>query len=199
MTRRQAKKILAIDLEMTCDEPEKKDMIKEIIQIGLVEIDPRALVITRRFSALVRPRKLAAVSPFCSSLTGVTAREIRLHGRPWKEVSSTVANAFGPGGKTVIAWGSDDEIIAKACVENEIANPFADARYIDLGRTFRLLFGAEDGKGAIGLDDALRRLSIPWPGRAHDALVDAEATALVWIEISKRLRVSETTMTDDDA
>ena len=147
------------------------------------------MTITRRTSYLVRPRNWAGITPFCTTLTGITVEQVKAKGRPWPEVARTIINVFGPGAKVVVGWGRDDVDIAVACEAYGIDNPLmgGGGGYLNIASVIRILLGA-DRSGKMGLAEAMVALGLEWPGRQHDALVDAEATAMVWIAMAKAMR-----------
>jgi len=59
--------------------------------------------------------------------------------------------------------------------------------YNDKYGLFRMLI-ANPCSSKMGLEDAMDCLGLAWPGRQHDALVDATATAMVWREMAIRMR-----------
>jgi inhibitor of KinA sporulation pathway (predicted exonuclease) len=179
-------RILAIDLELTCDEPTPPDWKAEIIQLGVVELDTVSLEIGRTADWLARPRNWDGITPFCTSLTGITRDAVKDKGRPWPEVAATFRNTFGPANKVVLGWGRDDIDIAATCADYSIADPMAGCDYVNVAQLYRMLMGS--GSAKVGLEDAMDNLSLQWPGRQHDALVDARATAIVWAAMARRLR-----------
>lgn len=179
-------KALLIDLEMTCWEGGvvPPGMRREVLEIGLVEIDTKEMVIAREGSWLVRPIA-SEVTPYCSALTGITPEEVARDGRPLREVLRTIANEFGPARKSLLAWGDDWSPIEIDCRHQDCQNPFPRDAFLNVGHVASLLWS---GSGRLGLDDARVALGKPdVPGR-HRALPDARATAEVVIEMSRLVR-----------
>src|SRR5690606_36827435 len=68
--------LLVIDLEATCwqgDPP--PGMQSEVIEVGIAELDTRALEITRAEAIFVRPQH-SEVSPFCTRLTSIAPEHV---------------------------------------------------------------------------------------------------------------------------
>lgn len=177
---------LVIDLELTCwaEGVPPPGQRREILEIGLVEIDTQDLVIRREGSWLVRP-VASAVTPYCTELTGITAEEVAKEGRPLDEVLRSVANEFGPARKSLLAWGDDWHAIDEDCRALGCENPFPRDASLNIGRVGSLLWsgsarmGLDEARNALGLDDV--------PGR-HRALADARAAAQVVLEMSRLAR-----------
>ena len=187
MARLRHDRILAVDTEWTCwegDPPPGQE--REIIEIGIVEADPRSLEILREGRFLVRPA-LSEVSAYCTALTGLTAAELRRDGRPLREVMRSIQKAFGPGAKPWLAWGDDRTGIAQACRRLGADDPFANAGFMDLGLHYAMLTGAERRPG---LSAALAALGLDPEGPAHAAVADARNALRVHAELAARTRAS---------
>jgi len=179
---------LYIDLELSCwlgHPPDGLD--NNIIQIGLVEADLITLSISRRKAYYIKPAQFE-ISKYCTELTGITHQHIIKYGRPLTEVMTSIQNEYGPKNKMCFAWGNDNNSIQNECLQNNIANPFGRT-IIDLGTLFRGTFLM---KNRMKLKDALTFLGLPFEGTAHDALVDAENTAKLHLEMIRRLRGTQT-------
>jgi 3'-5' exoribonuclease 1 len=185
--RYRTDRLLSLDLELTCDDPSPQGWKAEIIQLGVVELDTVKLAITRSASYLVRPTDWNGITPFCTKLTGISKDSVKRQGRPFPEALATFRRTFGPGAKTIIGWGRDEVDIANACAMHGIPNPLEAGSYINIASVFRMLIG-HPHNARMGLEDAMECLGLAWPGRQHDALVDATATAMVWCQIAQRVR-----------
>src|SRR5690349_3541102 len=87
-------RMLCIDVEMTCWEggaPEGE--VSELIAIGVVDLRTDDLEIKRAQQFLVRPQ-FSTISPFCSTLTGITPKEAEA-APLLPEVLRTVRKKFG--------------------------------------------------------------------------------------------------------
>jgi inhibitor of KinA sporulation pathway (predicted exonuclease) len=185
MARLRHDRLLAVDTEWTCWEGEPPPgQEREIVEIGIVEADPRSMEILREGRFLVRPA-LSSVSAYCTDLTGLTQDELRRHGRPLAEVMRTLAKAFGPGSKPWLAWGDDRGGIVRACARLGADNPFPDAGFMDLGLHYAMLSGARE---RTSLASALSALGLEPEGRAHTAVADARNALRIQMELSCRMR-----------
>lgn len=180
-------RLLCIDLELTCwvDEP-PIGMRREIIEIGIVEADPRSLEILREDRYLVRPR--SEVSAYCTALTGLTDSELRRNGRPLVEVLRTLVSAYGTQRKATLAWGSDWSAIERDCTAAGIPNPFPGPAAINLGQVYMLMTGATQRPSVAR---ALEELGLEFDGRPHGALVDARNTIAIYREMALRMRMPQ--------
>lgn len=178
---------LAIDLENTCwDGPPPPGMRPEIIQIGLVEVDFANLRLGREARLHVRPVR-SEVSEYCTALTGITPETVRREGRPFAEVLRGIAKAYGPRGKSLLAWGTDWFEIEARCREEGCENPFPPEGSINLGQAFGLLHGAGS---RLGMYAALAAAGIDPVGRRHDGLDDARNLARLVLHHAEVLRTS---------
>lgn len=178
-------RILFVDLELTCwtGAPPPGET-SEIIEIGLAEVDPAALAVTRSGRFLVRP-PTSTVSDFCAELTGITQDDLRRHGRPLPEVFGSLRKDWGPGRKAWYAWGADrillDQAIARGDAEG---HPFSPG-FFDLAQMYASLRGCSE---RVSLEDALTREGLAPEGRRHSAEGDAVDAARVWMRLAACLR-----------
>ena len=180
-------KALFLDLELTCWGPgidPPFGMKSEIIQVGIVETDLVDLKITRDAVYYVKPNNYE-ISDFCTSLTGITAQDIKLKGRPFYEICNRITKDFGPKNKITYAWGSDNDCIVETCDRVHIKNPWGKMGIWDLGLIFRSSFLL---KRRFNLEYALEYLGLDFEGKAHDAKVDARNTARLHLEMVRRMR-----------
>jgi len=174
-------RILCIDVEMTCWEGEPPvGEVSEMIALGIVDLKTDDLEIRREKLFLIRPQ-FSAISPFCSTLTGITPKEAEA-APPLVEVLQTVRKSFGQ--RDWCAWGRDDELIRESCARAEVEFPFPGL-FHDLAAQVRLLLGLTYRPG---LDEALARFGLDFEGQAHDALADARNLARLFMEVARRLR-----------
>ena len=179
-------RVLVIDLELTCWEGDAvpPGQRREIVEIGLVEIDMKDLAIRRESSWLVRPMA-SSVTPYCTSLTGITPEEVASGGRRLGEVLRSIANEFGPTRKPLLAWGDDWHAIDEDCRAAGCANPFPQEAFLNIGRVGSLLWS---GNARLGLDEARVTLDLPEIQGRHRALPDARATADLVIAMARLVR-----------
>jgi inhibitor of KinA sporulation pathway (predicted exonuclease) len=174
-------RILCIDVEMTCWEgAPPAGEVSEMIALGIVDLRTDDLEIRRAQQFLIRPQ-FSTISPFCSTLTGITPKEA--DAAPLlPEVLRSVRKNFGQS--DWCAWGRDDELIRDSCARAGAELPFPGL-FHDLSAQVRLLLGLTYRPG---LDEALARFNLDFEGPAHDALVDARNLARLYMEIARRLR-----------
>src|SRR5688572_30481137 len=174
-------RVLCIDVEMTCWEGEPPaGEVSEMIALGIVDLKTDDLEIRRAQQFLIRPQ-FSTISPFCSTLTGITPSE-GAAAPPLAEVMRTVRKTFGQS--DWCAWGRDDELIRESCARAEAEFPFPGL-FHDLAAQVRLLLGLTY---RLSLDEALARFNLDFEGQAHDALADARNLARLFMEVARRLR-----------
>ena len=174
-------RLLCIDVEMTCWEGAPPDgEVPEMIALGIVEVKSDDLAIQREKLFLIRPQ-LSTISPFCSTLTGITPNEGGA-APPLAQVIRSVRKQFGQ--RDWCAWGRDDELIRESCDRAGAEFPFPGL-FHDLAAQVRLLLGLTYRPG---LDEALARFGLDFEGQPHDALADARNLALLFMEVARRLR-----------
>lgn len=180
-------RLLCVDLELTCweDEPPAGER-SEILEIAIVEIDNKALTITRQESFLCKP-KVSSISPYCQQLTGITEAMVKRAGRPLGEVCNVVRKKFGTRGKPWCAWGYDDELLREECALKGVEYPFS-SDYLNLALWGTLTGGSSRPQS---LQDALRVQGIDPVGRAHSGLDDALNTAAYYIRVVGAIRERE--------
>ena len=174
-------RMLFVDVELTCWEgapPEGE--VSELIAFGIVALKTDDLEIRRETMFLVRPQA-SAISPFCSTLTGITPKEAEA-APPLPEVVRTIRKTFGQG--DWCAWGRDDELIRESCARAGTELPFLGC-FHDMAAQVRSLLGLTY---RLGLDEALERFGLDWEGPPHDALADARNLARLFIAVAQRLR-----------
>ena len=164
-------KVLIIDLELTCwNEP--TEQIPEIIQIGLVEVDTLTREITRKKEMFVIPEK-TELSDFCTELTGITKKQVYKQGVSYEKAVEVLNTKFGFKNKLVIGWGRDDKA-------------FRDGidQYMNLSHLYSMI-NLTDQK--FKLEDAIKEQGLFFEGKAHNALVDAENTAKLFLSLLNKI------------
>lgn len=178
-------RLLFVDLELTCWKgmPPPGEQ-SEIIEIGLAEVDPAALAITRSGRYLVRP-VTSRVSDFCAELTGITQDDLKRQGRPLTEVFASLARDWGTGRKAWYAWGTDREMLEEAVERQGLdGHPFSPG-FFDLAQMYTTLRGASS---RVSLEDALAREGLEADGPRHSGEADAVDAARVWMTLARCLR-----------
>jgi inhibitor of KinA sporulation pathway (predicted exonuclease) len=174
-------RMLFVDVELTCWEgAPPAGELPELIAFGIVDLKTDDLAIRREKMFLVRPQA-SAISPFCSTLTGITPKEAEA-APPLPEVVRTIRKTFGQS--DWCAWGRDDQLIRESCERAGAELPFPGG-FHDLSAQVRGLLGLTY---RLGLDEALARFGLDWEGPPHDALADARNLARLFMALAERLR-----------
>jgi inhibitor of KinA sporulation pathway (predicted exonuclease) len=177
----QYNRMLFVDVELTCWEGSPPGgEVSEVIAFGIVDLKTDDLAIRREKTYLVRPQA-STISPFCSTLTGITPKEAEA-APPLPEVVRTIRKTFGQ--RDWCAWGRDDELISASCARAGSELPFLGG-FHDLAAQMRNLLGLTY---RLGLDEALERLGLDWEGPPHDALADARNLARLFVAVAQKLR-----------
>lgn len=163
----------------------------EIIEIGLVELDPITLSIVREASFLVRPRQVD-ISLLTTSITGIT-RDDLIHARPLRDVISAIVRDW-PRKATCFFWGNDGDILTRACCEHRVGAPFR--HFVDLCLQMQNVLLLPEH---VSVRNALEALSLPFDGGEHVAVVDARNTARIHAEIVRRIRAGEPPVSEQNA
>lgn len=169
-------RVLIVDFELTCWEgTPPPGQSPEIIDVGIVEVDVENLEAIRAERFLVRP-KWSEVSEYCTDLTGITAGELRRHGRRFPEVAAGLRRKWGTASKLWVSWGRDDVAVRRDAERHGVENPFSES-FQNLGLEHTIETGASAN---VSLHEAMRELGIePGPNR-HSALNDALDLSEVW-------------------
>lgn len=162
--------ILVIDVESTCQENKdsqpQEEFISEIIEIGYTVLDYKINEIRESGSIIVKPIE-SAVTPFCTSLTGLT-QEIVDRGISFEEACQTLMSNLKAGSRL---WGSygeyDRSMFIKMCERRNVKYPFTpqhanikslatimNGEVNGLGRTLSLLKMSFEGRHHSGKDDS---------------------------------------------
>lgn len=104
--------LLVCDVEATCwDEekgsPQPPDEETEIIEIGVVELDLRTFVRTKKSSILIKPQR-SRVSPFCTQLTTITQEMLDRDGVTYEEACRRVREEHHAARRPWCSWGVYD-------------------------------------------------------------------------------------------
>lgn len=187
MGRIRTDRVIGFDTEWTCwEDGPPPGMRREIIEIGVVEYDPRTRETLREGRFLVRPAE-SRVGDYCTSLTGLTQEEVVRHGRPLAEVLRTLAKQFGTLSKPSLAWGDDWGALQGECERLGLGNPFRADGFLNVGLYYGLQAGLERRPG---LAAAMEAFGIEPTGTAHRAVDDARNALLVFAAMSEAVAPS---------
>lgn len=175
-------KILFVDLEITCDVKNKPFKEREIIQIGIVEIDTINLEVLRSDEWLVKP-KTSAITEYCTELTGITQNDVDSSPNLGK-VGKSIRHIYGSVNKFWYSWGRDNLFTDLECQRNKVPMIFSPD-HVNLSESYRCYKGHDCN---ISLKNALNEMGIKPYGKEHKAVDDAMNTALLWIKMAKTFR-----------
>jgi inhibitor of KinA sporulation pathway (predicted exonuclease) len=174
--------ILVMDLELTCWSKEElkafdKKPSPEIIQVGVVNLNPKTLEVTKSGRYYVTPQ-FTEIGEYCTDLTAITAKQVHKQGRPLEDVMKTLAEKWGFSNKQIVFWGSDADDFAKDCKRQNIEN-ILSPHITDFGLQYSLYHSmkTQEKYQQVGLVRAMGYENLEFKGRQHDGLVDAENTA----------------------
>lgn len=173
--------ILVIDLEMTCWEKGDQKGIREIIQVGIVNLDPMTLQETNSQSYYVKPKYNTELSEYCKNLTGLTDKQVFKEGNYLGDVMNSLSKKWGFSRKVLIFWGDDHLDFKRDCDRLEIEDK-TSKNVINFGLQYSLFqsFKNQEGFRNIGLTNAMKAEGLVFEGRQHDGLVDAKNTARLY-------------------
>ncbi len=182
------KHYVVIDLEMCKVQKVFKKTYgysQEIIQIGAALMNEN-LEITDKFNEYVKP-KYGDPDKFITKLTGITAKQL-VHEESLEVVMEHFMNWLPEGEVIAISWSNADqlqfiyEMNAKGI---EISPRFQEIlnNWIDCQPQFSKKMKMKDK--TYSLEEALIATDINTEGRAHDGLVDACNTALLYAKMQK--------------
>lgn len=185
--------MVLMDLEATTSgdtptpgEPVITDDNREIIEIGLVVLDLEGdqAEPTAKFSSVVRPVLNPTLTVYCIDYSSISQAEVDA-APSYPEASAALTefvaqlNAL-PGGWAWGSWGASDlELLERVAALNGCASPLPAGQHFDLKATFQAMRGE---RGGTGQREALERLGVAAPAKAHRALGDAiNLSALIWV------------------
>jgi inhibitor of KinA sporulation pathway (predicted exonuclease) len=169
-----SKSILVVDLEFTCwlGRP-PKNMMQEIIEIGISEVDLNEKIINKSESILIKPEK-SVVSSFCKQLTGISQRDVYNKGVTLEEACQHLRTNYDSENVFWGSWGDfDEKQFKKECELKNVKYPFSE-EYIDLQKKFSEFLKE---KRLYGLENALKQFDLQFEGRPHSAKDDSYNTA----------------------
>ncbi len=180
-------KYAVIDLEM-CRVPKgyKKYGYKwcqETIQIGAVLLDEDYEVIDE-FNTFVKP-EYGHVDAFIENMTGISQADV-IDAPSFADALDMFLDWLPADDVRCVSWSESDpkqiihEVVAKGIDNERLEIIFAN--WIDCQKTFGKKMNR---KNAYGLEEALIASDIISEGRAHDGLVDARNTALIFAKLEQ--------------
>lgn len=188
--------LIIFDLETTSQtSDEGLQTYDNIIQIGAIylkRIDNKKYQITDRFNELVKPKD-ELISPFITDLTGISNQMVE-DKNYFDIVGPSFLNWASSNGSIkstrLCAWGTyfDVPILRKHFEKNKIKYPFSGTAY-DV-KTWAALWMMLSGRRAdkLSVESVARLMGIQSEGRFHNAMVDAEITAMIALRIFNAIK-----------
>lgn len=163
---------------------------KNIIQIGAVylkRVENKTFEITDRFNQLIKPKD-EVISPFIEVLTGITNQQVKdknffdyagILFREWANKNGNIRST------QLCAWGTyfDLPLLRKLYENFEIKYPFYGAAYDVKTWAALWMMLKEIPANDLSLEKMAGIMNIKVEGKFHDALVDAEVTARIALNI----------------
>lgn len=178
--------VLVIDVESTCwemPEPQPRDEISEIIEIGIAVVNIDLLEIISNSSILIKPQN-SKISKFCTQLTTLTQEQVD-KGITFQEALQKLIKEFKSNNRTFVSWGDyDRKMFERNCKDYGCKYPFGP-RHMNLKNSFTLLHGLESEPG---MDKALSRLGLKLDGTHHRGVDDAKNIANIFLQTLKKFR-----------
>ena len=160
--------ILVLDLEATTYADRPRDAIRDIIQIGICELNLAKGNVSWSDSILVRPSS-SEVTAFCTKLTGITAAQAAA-GYPFVEACEWLKDRCRAHSLAWASFGNFDRAqFLVQCEREGIEYPFS-AEHLNIKLLAALRFGWLREKSLKG---ALAALGLHFEGTPHNALYDA--------------------------
>lgn len=186
---KELRKIIVVDLELTCWEGEKppEGEAAEIIQIGWAILNVENGEVGDKGAVFIKP-EMSKLSEYCTNLTGITPKMLK-SGMLYRDACKYVMRKLGGRSKAWAAWGDDREALERQCHLRDAEFPFS-ADCIDVQLLTSMLFNPwrpieHQYKPRMPLEKAMDMLKITSCGAAHRADNDAYNTALVLSKLMK--------------
>lgn len=184
--------LIVFDLETTAKTNEDGTQSNDnIIQLGAVYLkrisDNNRYEIIDHFNELIKPKD-EVISPFITELTGISNEMVQdkdcfdmtaFKFCEWAQKNGNIKSI------RLCAWGTyfDVPILRKHYQKHQIKYPFSGTAY-DV-KTWAVLWMMLSGRRAdkLSVENVARIMTISPEGKYHDALVDAQTTALIALKI----------------
>lgn len=173
--------IVVFDLEYTAWEGSKEvgwsrpGEIREIVQIGAVQLTPDTLEEQAPYERLIKPVFQLELSDYFIQLTGVTQQEIEVDGCAFSEALNEFVGFIGNAG-FILCNGSDGDVIRENCDLHKIDCPAGLLNVTNIRQAMAGLFNRPIEEMNSG--DFSKMLGLTTDTVAHHALSDARAVAV---------------------
>ncbi|MGX5203457.1 exonuclease domain-containing protein [Aliikangiella sp. IMCC44632] len=161
-------RLICFDLEMCCWDDGRDP--GEIIEIGVVEVNMKAMQIEKELQLYVKPES-DDVSSFCEALTGISATMLDTKGVSLKSAVARLESEFCESNRLFGSWGRDDEWLATRCNAIGIKSPIRSSLNL------KLIFQLQHRLKNCSQSRALQIANIERTGREHSGLDDARNLA----------------------
>ena len=192
---------VVLDFEMCPVKKDKRNTFRcknELIEIGAVLLDENYNVIDS-FKTYVRP-KYGQVTPFIQKLTGITKADTDNAPNIKEALEDFIS--WLPEDAILVSWSENDEMQIRQEMECKGLGITEIDRYLDNWEDCQKNFGEKmNSPKTYRLSEALIIADIDYEEGAHDALVDAYNTALLFAKMKRepKLKLISYYMTEDDA
>lgn len=164
-------------------------MKNEIIQIGAVKLDEKSRIVDR-FNVIVKPQSITSMNKIIKQLTGITD-EMLQKGESFESAVGRFSEWCG-NDFVILIWGYDDIRILK----NNLSFFGLDCSWLPKSYNLQMIFCSQtdNEKRQYSLSYALEYFHIEIDAGLHDALNDAEYTALVCakLDLTRGIKYLET-------
>jgi inhibitor of KinA sporulation pathway (predicted exonuclease) len=179
-------KILCVDLEATCWEPDSnrpRDEVSEIIEVGITVVDLKTLRIEENEGIIVKPTR-SSISKFCTSLTTLTQAQVD-KGVSFGEACDKLRKHYRSRERTWVSWGDyDRNMFNTQCREIYQDYPFGP-RHMNLKNQFAVLHGLNR---EFGTEKAMDHIGLSFNGTLHRGQDDSKNIAMIFVDTIKRFR-----------
>ena len=188
---KKIQKINVVDLECTCwdngvmpDGRNQRDHM-EIIEIGIVQFDPRTLEIDKKESYLVKPKDNPELSKYCVDLTGITQEMLNVRGTTLEYAIARMMSEFKTAKYEWMSWGDfDRQQVEKECSRKGLQYPFKNT-HTNFKYWFSLLTNQNVQRNVNG---ALDFMNMKFEGSPHRGVDDAYNISRLYIEVMKKVK-----------
>jgi inhibitor of KinA sporulation pathway (predicted exonuclease) len=175
--------MLIVDVESTCwngnPPPGEKS---EIIEIGVSELDMKALKVIRSEGIIIKPAQ-SKVSEFCTQLTTITQAQVD-QGISFAEACKKLEQTYRSKHDKV--WGSygdyDRKMFERNCKDFGVQYPFGSTHF-NIKSLLAMMSGL---KKELGMSQALDYLNIKLEGTHHRGVDDSINIAKILVNILSR-------------